>query len=57
MSAPSFFAQPPQPRHAFLSAYKAEELRGRFGVRIELAPLWFTDSIGTIQSQLQRIDG
>jgi hypothetical protein len=43
MNAKTLFAKPPKAKRAFLSPYGSEKLRGRYGIRIELHPLVFSD--------------
>jgi hypothetical protein len=44
MEANSFFAEAPKAECAFLSAYKCDELKGKYGIRIEVEPLAFADT-------------
>ncbi|MDX1943961.1 MAG: hypothetical protein SFU86_01035 [Pirellulaceae bacterium] len=43
MNAKSFFGKRPKAKRAFLSPYGSEKLRGRYGIRVELQPLEFSD--------------
>jgi hypothetical protein len=44
MNAKFFFAKPPKAKRAFLSPYGSQKMRNRYGVRIELEPLLFSDA-------------
>jgi hypothetical protein len=43
MQPDSFFAEAPKAERAFLGAYGSDELKGRYGIRIEMEALSFTD--------------
>ena len=55
MNAKTFFAIPPKAKRAFVSPYGAEQLRGRYGIRIELQPLVFADPLESPETDAEVI--